>query len=957
VKRIDLTLAMVAVLALAPAQAAQWEGPQAEAPETKDRLSPELMDQLVERPMWLLRHKGLAEAQKAFEELVAAAVKKDGKGSVREADLLESFGVQLYTAGDNDGPIRKAALAYLERAVPAYRAAFGPRHPEVAVALNSYADLALNLKDPKLRPAAISALEEALAIRTEKLGPDNAETRATVQYLERARKPLADALDEAAAAVDAAADETATATLGPNTVLAADDGGGLWKPDSSYSPLTDEFLGDLKQLEPGVEPPKRAVAAKYGLSVEALSEGISLLRAMDKSAYDRKRRDALRSRALAWLKLSSRAPVAVAFTASMLGRLNDDKCTPADIDLLLHDSRSRDADLWLIVTNCTTQDSLAAAIGRATTARPALLYLSMNWTHGDPATELAATDQLLQPAFLSQVGEERDRVHAEIARYKLSRLLDVGLWKEVVAFADSLDPRILALALRPEKGPLQTSIGGFALKENYYSEPRAADYAAALALAGRTPDARSALDAVAPRARLKELRACLDSGRDGCDVDTSRGVPASALVVDQFLEDPTADPYPLVETGASNSSSWSGSVTEVMCRLQTRPAEAQDCAAARALAARNSDLQADDQAFWAAIRRAGGAPLEAARARYAAMLPPAPKTAAPSSSWRASVDPAPVPFRERPIPTKGLSKAPPRADPTTVATLPKGFALVRAERSGKRAVAVSLSTRFDPNGEVSGGGYWVHLSDDGGKSWGPPLYTGLAEHFPYVVPQESRLPLLAGDRLQLEVEEALIDTATITYPPVGLHVRRKRSGIYLDIPLADLGKDSDGDGLTDIAARHLLLDEKGAGPTPFVVGRDRDCSASSPETLARLAILEKLFEVEAQALIEPPDKKALIGDWRRIQPSGKPPIFLRGNPDEWRCITLDRPMIVYSEADQERLRKFSPDFQLITLPPIRWNRAHTRGFVSWSMGWTGGTYRLVRTAHGWDLQSISSWIT
>ena len=117
-KRIDLTLAMAAVLALAPAQAAQWEGPQAEAPETKDRLSPELMDQLVERPMWLLRHKGLAEAQKAFEELVAAAVKAHGKGSVREADLLESFGVQLYGAAHGEGPIRKAALAYLERAVP-----------------------------------------------------------------------------------------------------------------------------------------------------------------------------------------------------------------------------------------------------------------------------------------------------------------------------------------------------------------------------------------------------------------------------------------------------------------------------------------------------------------------------------------------------------------------------------------------------------------------------------------------------------------------------------------------------------------------------------------------------------------------------------------------------------------------------------------------------------------------
>jgi len=68
-------------------------------------------------------------------------------------------------------------------------------------------------------------------------------------------------------------------------------------------------------------------------------------------------------------------------------------------------------------------------------------------------------------------------------------------------------------------------------------------------------------------------------------------------------------------------------------------------------------------------------------------------------------------------------------------------------------------------------------------------------------------------------------------------------------------------------------------------------------------------------------------------------------------------MIVYSAADRERLRKFSPDFQLTSLPEIRWNRAHTRGFVNWSMQWTGGTYRITRKGDGWVLDSISQWIT
>jgi hypothetical protein len=69
---------------------------------------------------------------------------------------------------------------------------------------------------------------------------------------------------------------------------------------------------------------------------------------------------------------------------------------------------------------------------------------------------------------------------------------------------------------------------------------------------------------------------------------------------------------------------------------------------------------------------------------------------------------------------------------------------------------------MDPNGEVSAGGYWLHLSDDGGKTWQPPLYTGLAEYFPYSVPEQSDLPMFDGKHIRLEVEEALIDTASIT---------------------------------------------------------------------------------------------------------------------------------------------------------------------------------------------------
>jgi hypothetical protein len=475
------------------------------------------------------------------------------------------------------------------------------------------------------------------------------------------------------------------------------------------------------------------------------------------------------------------------------------------------------------------------------------------------------------------------------------------------------------------------------------------------------------LDLIAPADKRNRARACLDQGTADCPVgDLAQDrIPVGALVVDQLLDYPDADPYVLLESEAIGHSLSGAAVTEALCRLLSQPSERPECDAARQLVANDrvpDDNETDgDRALWAAIGRAGGEPFERAKTTYAAALATFPPVKQESRSWnRATVDPAPVPFRELPIPKSSLAKQPlPTLGPKALSPLPQGYTLVRAERSGNRVVAISLSQKFDPNGEVTAGGYWVHLSDDRGKTWQSPIYTGLAEHFPYVVPEFSRLPMISGDHIRLDVEESLIDTASISYPPVGTKIRQKRTGINLDIPIAELRKDTDADGITDIAAHHLLLDGGGGVGSPFIVGSDRDCSKPlDAEMLARLEILKKLFRVEAQALIEPVGAKGFhFADWRKTGATSKPPIFLKGKPHDYRCLSIDRLMVVYSDADQDRLRKFSPDFQLIELPPIRWNRDHTRGFVKWSMGWTGGTYRLTRDGGGWKLESIGEWIT
>jgi hypothetical protein len=158
-------------------------------PETKDRLSPEAIEQMVEGPMVAVRKEGLPSGVAVFERQLTLDRAQYGSGSVRVADLLTAFGVELYTEGaatENEAEMR-AARDYLRNAIPVYRKAFGQGSPEVAVALHTFADADIAIHDNRLTPEAEAALVEALRIRRAALGPDNRETRATEARLARAR--------------------------------------------------------------------------------------------------------------------------------------------------------------------------------------------------------------------------------------------------------------------------------------------------------------------------------------------------------------------------------------------------------------------------------------------------------------------------------------------------------------------------------------------------------------------------------------------------------------------------------------------------------------------------------------------------------------------------------------------------------------------------------------------------
>lgn len=300
--------------------------------------------------------------------------------------------------------------------------------------------------------------------------------------------------------------------------------------------------------------------------------------------------------------------------------------------------------------------------------------------------------------------------------------------------------------------------------------------------------------------------------------------------------------------------------------------------------------------------------------------------------------------------------------------LPPGE-LVRYAQSGHRIVAITASQSLDPVGEISSGGYWVSISDDDGASFAPPLYTGLRAFSPYTIRGASKLPLIDGDTLQIEVALRRIDPDKVVFPPIMLPVTESRNDLFLRIPLADLRRDSDGDGLTDLAEQAMLLDPTrtdtdgdGLADGIDMMPQVPRSSTPAPQAAAMSTLLNELLGKSFGAIVttsahrsEEPASGYVAGTGTDVHHEAGatflvvPAAYLSG-------IETRQRMIALSPMQAERLQHTRNALPLrITFFEI--SRSGDRGIATWTAGWTGGTFLLTKNGESWTLKSISHWIT
>lgn len=339
-------------------------------------------------------------------------------------------------------------------------------------------------------------------------------------------------------------------------------------------------------------------------------------------------------------------------------------------------------------------------------------------------------------------------------------------------------------------------------------------------------------------------------------------------------------------------------------------------------------------------------------------------TAAPE--WTSSAMSSRLPHFEE-VPMSSARKA---ARPVTAYTgevpLPETFKLLRAERSGTEIRAVCISPAADPGGEVGRGGYWLLRSRDDGSSWQSPHYLGFQYQQPYVVTGQARVSMFAADVLRLEVQVAELDPDSISHPPIALRLRREASDLYIDLPLADIERDSDADGFTDLLEARLATDphNRDTDGDGLLDGFDDFPQASAraePDVMAPILVdmLGRLTGYERAAVIEP-----VRGDGGTATLSARTRgtagsilfKFIEGDARRFAGLRVDGQVFVLDAQQIDDLRaRYGPFYALGYTAVIDPQR--TRAQVRWGAGWTGGTINYKFKDGRWVGEETGRWMT
>ena len=346
-----------------------------------------------------------------------------------------------------------------------------------------------------------------------------------------------------------------------------------------------------------------------------------------------------------------------------------------------------------------------------------------------------------------------------------------------------------------------------------------------------------------------------------------------------------------------------------------------------------------------------------------------------ASSWPsavpASTTPASAADRQLAARIEAAWKTPPY-DPFSVKAQEKSAATAKIEKEcippdlrcamdGKQRWSLRVSSSLDPTGEVPAAAYWLRRSEpDGAKV--REFYLGIREHLPYSLSEQVSAVLVENGRLQLDMHYSRMDTEAVSFPPIRLAIQD--AGNYrLEASIDDIARDSDGDGLTDLAEDRMMLD-------PHAVDSDGDGIADAVDAFPNVALRRASSESDqamAAALsflsaqgdeaisFGVPGSENFVKRSRAINHT----LFVRADPEDLAGLDGNARVIVVPKSLDDKLLKSRPGFDVFypTTFSLQMSPGGGSATLQWSARWRGGTLALFRRGNVWEVGEIDGWIT
>jgi tetratricopeptide (TPR) repeat protein len=337
------------------------------------------------------------------------------------------------------------------------------------------------------------------------------------------------------------------------------------------------------------------------------------------------------------------------------------------------------------------------------------------------------------------------------------------------------------------------------------------------------------------------------------------------------------------------------------------------------------------------------------------------------------------PYVVRSVPRRLATPIDPRIEGRAVEELlvPPALAewnVVRVDRDGSEVVALSFGYRSERSWSYPFVTYRLHVSHDGGSGFELPLFLGVGA--PLTARPLSRVPLLSGDTVQVEARA----------------LRPGRAPVLLTFELAELTRDSDGDGLTDVLESRWLLDAHRADTDGDTVSDGMDLSPRLPPTSRRPELnpfIDWLLSDAAVAALETapesaedarPSGRSGLSSAPTPRRSAEPPLLqeqvflvmlqpvplfrhLLWPPDAPPLPPSTGPRVLaLSDAEVEAETKPEPYPEMnrdqgLTRLKIVFDRDGSRALVSLDFGSEGRDFVATRGASGWVLRCISNWVS